>query len=142
MEKATDTPVIPEQLTPPDESNISMILNGAGNGMMLGAAPFLLAEMAEGITKKSTNRFEMSPKMHMAGAIVTVVGAILGGIYGRYESKELNKYRLSIGKELSTLNAETKGLKDEIRKLKEDRPQGWAARAEAEQSPSATDIAR
>lgn len=134
MEKAQDIPPIPEPLTPPEKANISMVLNGAGNGMMLGAAPFILAEMAEGITKNNATPFKIPSKMHMLGAATTVIGAIFGGVYGRFESNELNKYRLEIGKEIAKLNTELKHLKGN--------PQGWAAKIEAEQTTPTTDITR
>lgn len=141
MEKAPDNKGIPERLIPPDESNMSMILNGAGNGMMLGALPFLLAEMAEGITKQSKHRFEMSPRMHLLGAGATIVGAVLGALYGRFESNELNKYRFSIGSEISNLNAEIKHLNTEIAHLRE-KPKSWVSRVESGQDAPAADIAR
>lgn len=108
-DKLTD---IPERLTPPAASNISMVLNGAGNGLMLGTAPFLFMEMAEGLTQNHAKPFKMTANMRWGSAIGTVIGAVVGAAYGHYESNQINKYRHNLGKEIEDLKHENAALKE------------------------------
>lgn len=103
---------IPERLAPPAASNISMVLNGAGNGLMLGTAPFLFMEMAEGITQNHVKPFKMTSKMRWGSAIGTVIGAIMGAAYGHYESNQINKYRHNLGAEIENLKHENAVLQE------------------------------
>ena len=86
------------KLAPPDEANVSMVLNGVGNGMMLGAAPFLMLEMYAGITGKT-----ISPRTHKINAFATVAGCALGGWFGAKEARKIENYRLAVGHEIAKL---------------------------------------
>lgn len=113
-QKPDNTTNPPERLAPPAASNASMILNGAGNGMMMGTAPFLLMEMAEGITRNHANPFKMTSSLRWGSAICTVLGAAFGAAYGRYESIQLNKYRNNLGAEIEDLKHENATLKEKM----------------------------
>ncbi|MBA4274620.1 MAG: hypothetical protein C0436_03090 [Alphaproteobacteria bacterium] len=130
MEQTQKAQEIRQRLDPPDEANVSMVLNGVGNGMMLGAAPFLALEMYSGITGKP-----VSAKAHKINAFAVIAGCALGGWFGVKEASKIHNYRLAIGNEIAKLN-------DRIDTAEAKRPTRWADKLEAEQSTPTTEPSR
>lgn len=120
MEQTHKTQEIRQRLDPPDEANVSMVLNGIGNGMMLGAAPFLALEMYSGITGKP-----VSAKAHKINAFAVIAGCALGGWFGVKEANKIHNYRLAIGNEIAKLNERVDATSP---------PTKWADKIEQSQS--------
>ncbi len=105
-------------LTPPKSSNVSLVLNGAGNGMMLGALPFLGVELYGKITKKP-----VPEATEMVTLFATVAGCVVGAVFGMKEAKALSKYREELRGEIADLRAEADAAKQ--------KSEGWAAKETA-----------
>jgi hypothetical protein len=89
-----------EKLMPPKTSDLSMVLNGAGNGAMLGGLPYIGAELYSKIKKT-----EMTPKAKLVGEFAVVLGAAIGAIYGTKEARDLKTYRNALRGEIEDLRA-------------------------------------
>lgn len=120
MDDAKNTAAdIQEDLLPPSQSRLSIILNGAGNGMMMGAVPFFGLEMRERIGGPKV------PKGYIiASGFATVIGAAVGAIYGAHEAKIIDNYRTSSSNTLLRLNAKVAEQQKQL--------DSWEARLKAE----------
>lgn len=92
-------------IAPPPESNASIVMNGVGNGMLLGTGPFMAMELFSQIREKPLDKV-----FYKGCAFATVVGCAVGAIYGIHEAKKLNKYRREIGEEINDLRARNQVL--------------------------------
>lgn len=75
-----------------------MILNGAGNGMMLGGIPYLVSQLYAKVADK-----KISKSFGKASEFAVIVGAAIGAVYGAKEAKELRNYRTALRDELADL---------------------------------------
>lgn len=74
-------------------------MNGVGNGAMIGSLPAIAITLYNKVTGK-----------HFAKTIEnnslwgTVIGSVVGAVYGIKEAKELNEYRTNLRNELVELH--------------------------------------
>lgn len=106
------TPPSDERLLPPAQSHTSMVLNGMGNGMMLGAVPFVAMESWGAITGK-----QLTKGQRKGSIFATVAGCALGMWYGTHEARNLERYRFTIGSELESLRDKSQQQEQKIVKL-------------------------
>lgn len=85
------------------KSDASIVLGGAGNGLMLASIPWVAAEMYNDVIKNKP----LSRPIKIGGVFVAVAGCALGAAYGIKEAKELNHYRQSLREELADLRDKT-----------------------------------
>ena len=104
-------------ITPPTESRITTVLNGVGNGMMVGALPFVAKNLYEAITSKTVH----FPHQDKLIAFATVSGCVLGGVFGVSESKRMHDYRTAMNEEVNAIrqqvNANSQALETWANKL-------------------------
>lgn len=89
-----------------------MVLNGMGNGMMLGAVPFVAMESWGLFTDK-----QLTKGQRKGSIFATVAGCVLGTWYGMHEAKNLERYRNTIGSELESLRSKGDKQDQKIMKL-------------------------
>lgn len=116
------------KLAPPSGTHFSTIMNGVGNGMMLGMVPPLGYSLYMKATKKALSAVAEA-RLGTIGAIMTAVGAIGGLIYGRREAQGIEEYRADMTDEISKLRADV----DANSKL----VYGWQAQIEAQRQKTA-----
>jgi hypothetical protein len=108
-----------ERLTPPAHSDISAVLNGAGNGMMLTGLPSLILRM-----------FNDNPanahKYDKAVVFATIAGCLLGGVYGVYEAQRTRAYRQNVADEVIRQSIEMDALRSGTK-------QNWEQRVKVEE---------
>jgi hypothetical protein len=107
MEKPMQT-IAPHDLQPPKESHTSIVLNSVGNGMMLGAIPFIAFEAHSAVTGKP-----LSNTLRIGSIAATVVGGVLGWVFGEKEANRLQHYRQAVSDEIIAQRAEIQSLKEE-----------------------------
>jgi len=125
MDKTEQSQSLRDRVMPPKDSGVSVVLNGVGNGMMLGAAPFMLLEMYSHITGKTPNK-----ALYKGNAIATVAGCALGAWFGMEEAKHLREYRTRMGEEILKLHEENVQLKTQA--------ESWAQKTQATSSEPET----
>jgi hypothetical protein len=103
METNTQKPA--NDLKPPKDAHLSVVLNGIGNGMMLGALPLVGAEFYSMATKKPLPEFA-----RIAGVVGSVVGAVFGGMLGNKEYHNLNVYQQRVASEITALRTQVNSL--------------------------------
>ncbi len=84
-----------ERFLPPRLSRISTILNGMGNGAMIGVLPIAAWELITKFKDKNSSRTAI-----YATAFATVVGCGLGAMHGNREAREIDQYRRNVSNEL------------------------------------------
>lgn len=95
-------PTLKNDLTPPSTGRASIIMNGAGNGMMLGGIPAITIEAYKKVTSNRLPKsLEFFEKNAMLGAIV---GCVAGIGFGIKEARELKEYREALQNELRYLH--------------------------------------
>jgi hypothetical protein len=120
-------------IEPPSEAKLSTILNGMGNGAMLGGLPFLLLNLYEAVIKKSATTDHVL--RNKVGLGLTVFGCALGGYLGAKEADRLREYREALGAEMTDLRAEINATKQ--------RSAGWAAKEDQRMDAApVTELAR
>lgn len=97
---------------PPREGNLSTVLNGIGNGMMLGAIPFFATEIYSHLSRRTIAR-----AAYITNAVLTTVGGVLGGMYGYREGEHLKAYREDIAAQLRALNTRVSAHSVELQGL-------------------------
>lgn len=107
------------KLTPPSESHFSTILNGMGNGMMLGALPPLAYDLY-----LKARKLEVPDALGKIGIFSTVIGCAIGAVYGRIEARRVQEYREEMSSEMTRLRADV----DANSKL----VYGWKAQIDAQ----------
>lgn len=99
-DRVTEDVTLPApDLTPPSESRKSVILNGIGNGVMIGTVPFLALEHYANIT-----RSPLPKGVHWGSAFAIVAGGILGGLFGKREVQDIDRYNQQLKSEITRLN--------------------------------------
>ena len=111
-----------EQIKPPGESHLSTVLNGAGNGLTLGAIPLLVAEIYSRRSGK-----ELSGIIRKGGTLFTGISCALGTMYGVREAKSMSDYRNSVTDQI-------KELRDKV-EANEGRIKTWAEKSETTDTP-------
>lgn len=136
MEKYLHTPETrPPLIEPPSEAKLSTILNGMGNGAMLGGLPFLLLNLYESIVTKPKNAVVEHALRNKIGLGLTVLGCTVGGYLGVKEAERLRGYRDAMSNEMADLRAEVNSIKQ--------RPADWSAKEDQRAAVLDTDpIAR
>lgn len=109
------------RLPQPSQTKFSAILNGMGNGAMVGAATYVALPW---LYQKLTHHRLPEKALERGTTFATVTGAALGSWYGIYEAKHLEEYRDSIGKEIIH-------LRDRVRSLEGKHPETHAERVTA-----------
>lgn len=123
MEQEKTTITDPQQdpnIALPEKTRGSTILNGIGNGMMMGSIPFLAVESISLIRGKDTPR-----AFGFASIGATLIGAIIGAWHGMKEAKQLENYRQSVREEIGN-------LREQIQDLKEGKSKTWSDTVTAE----------
>lgn len=85
-----------QRVMPKREASTSLILNGIGNGMMVGTIPFVGLELYSHIAEK-----KIPKSVYVGNAFAMVTGCALGGWFGFHEAKNLQQYRESLVSELT-----------------------------------------
>lgn len=93
------------RLPQPGQTKLSAVLNGMGNGAMVGAATYVTPKTLAILRGKPVP--DGNPRMSM---FATVVGTAIGTWYGLHEAKSIEEYRDSIGKEIIHLRDRVKAL--------------------------------
>lgn len=99
IETSYDT--LEQRLQPPADAKTSVMLNSVGNGMMLGAGPFIIAKTVEGLTD-----WKMTKPWYWGEALLTVAGIAWGYHSGQKEFKALEDYRHALSSEVLKLHSQ------------------------------------
>ena len=91
------------EVMPYDEARSSTVLNGIGNGMMLGSLPFIAIESYKNIAYHGKSGKDLPKLAYVGSALATVGGAVWGYVNGTTEADHLNEYRIESLKEVSDL---------------------------------------
>ena len=97
-------------LEPPSNSSTSIVLNGMGNGMMLGTLPFVAFELYSHLVTKKP----ISTQAYKGMAFALVGGCALGTAYGFHEAKQVRQYREGISSEVDSLRNELNETKAKL----------------------------
>lgn len=117
------------RLPQPGQTTFSAVLNGMGNGVMLGVGTHAMLPLLY----KAVTKHELNPATVKQGTVfATVIGGGIGIWYGLHEARAIERYRDSIGKEIIHLrdrvrNVEGAPAKTHAEKLAADREAGEAA---------------
>lgn len=106
-EQLTDEASKIREVMPIEEARSSTILNGVGNGMMIGSMPFVALETYKNIAHHGHPEKNLPKPLYIASALATVGGAAWGYMNGAQEADHLNEYRLTALDEMSRLRSET-----------------------------------
>ena len=98
VQKNTSIEAVEQRLVLPDKSATSSVLNGIGNGMMLTGLPLVAAEFYFPTRKDIPRNFKIGSMIAM------VVGAVVGGLYGKKEADEITNYRQALRSEITHLH--------------------------------------
>ncbi len=109
-----DSEQIKERLKPPSTNAASSVLNGIGNGMMVGTLPFVFGELYNNIKGKKP-----SPSASKGMMFAFVGGCTLGAAYGVYEARQNKKYEHAINDEITELHSELDTQKATIKSWQE-----------------------
>lgn len=88
-------------LTPPTESNLTTVLNGIGNGAMIGVLPvgaYKLYGMVQGK--------ELTGNIGKMTAFASAIGCTIGAVFGYVEAQKLKQYRRDLSSEVIKLRAD------------------------------------
>lgn len=115
MEKVnTDKKNIEKALTPPEESRASIIMNGVGNGMMIGVTPFVFVQSGFELANKNV------PKaVTVFNILATLGGMVWGAQYGIREANRVGEYRKTVSDGVSQLREEMRKQSAEVATLRE-----------------------
>lgn len=101
-EPADSVETVEDRLEIPTQSNVSTVLNGMGNGLMIGAVPFLLLKTGQQILGK---RLPVSEALiDRFGTFGSVGGCLLGAAFGAHEATSVHSYRLALKNEIQSLH--------------------------------------
>ena len=89
------------QAMPAKEASASVIMNGIGNGMMIGTIPFVALELYSHIADK-----KIPKSAYVANAFATVAGCTLGAYMGKKEADRLRNFRQSLVDEVAGLRSQ------------------------------------
>jgi hypothetical protein len=128
-EQLTDEAKKIREVMPYDEAHSSTILNGIGNGMMLGSLPFITLETYKNIAHHDKPDAKLHKLAYIGSALATVGGAVWGYVNGKTEAEHLNEYRIAALAEVSDLRHDLK--------LAEKRIASWESRIGDQQKETA-----
>jgi hypothetical protein len=112
MEKPVTTPDTPAiRLVEKPQSKWMSLLNGAGNGAMVGGSLLVANNIFEHIKKPEGK----SPFFLIATGATGICTAI-GAMYGLREAKQVNDYRTALAKDIETLHAQIDGIDPKIQR--------------------------
>lgn len=103
-----------DALPQPTSSKVSAVLNGLGNGIMLGGAVFAVPRV---IAALSGNKLPQSMNNLHGTVFATVVGSALGTWYGLHEAKQVEEYRDSIANALDSTRNRVHTLEAKVSRL-------------------------
>ena len=92
------------KIDPPREATATTILNNIGNGAMLGALPSIVVSLYNEMTGKIIDQAAHKTRGKI-GIGMTVVGSLLGAVYGVREAKRLQSYRHAVSDRLAEVEA-------------------------------------
>jgi hypothetical protein len=113
-QKVADTPAqhLQSELPPRSHSHLTGMLNGAGNGAMVGfAVPYAVLKSYHFITKKPI------PPLETITTFSSVACAAIGALFGLEESKQIATYRQSLSNEVDRLHGRLNAANDKIAEL-------------------------
>ena len=87
-----------DRIAPPVESHISTVLNGMGNGMMIGAVPIVVMNLYDDIKNKTINSTRSKWTIGF-----TAASCALGAWFGMREAESLKSYRQEVSDEVIKL---------------------------------------
>jgi hypothetical protein len=100
------------KLPPAKQAQLSTILNGVGNGLLVGTLPIVAYEGYQRFKNPATPRSLVIPALCFA-----TVSAVVGCMYGFKEAKQVENYRQSLGDEIELLHKDNVGTKAKIEEL-------------------------
>lgn len=103
------------KLTPPSESNTSTVLNGIGNGTMIGTLPFFGLQLYHDIAHYGTGK-QIPRNAHIACAFSLVAGTVVGAFMGQREARRLAEYRKALSEEIIDLRMNAEDTNDRLQK--------------------------
>lgn len=89
-------------LEPPTSSHISIVLNGAFNGMTIGSVPSVVHALAQKVKKNGTP----PEKLGAANIFCIVAGTAVGAWFGAREASHLRNYQNAVNEEIRKLRAD------------------------------------
>lgn len=113
-EQLTEEATKIREVMPIDEAHNSTILNGIGNGMMLGSMPFVALETYKNIAYHAHPEKTLPKILYVASALATVGGAAWGYVNGKEEAEHLSEYRLTALDEMSRIRNETNQNREKL----------------------------
>ena len=91
-------------LPPSEELHNSTVLNGIGNGLMLGAVPFVVLKTGAQLAGK---KFPLSGELiDRVGTFGSIIGSVMGAVYGMSEAKHAERYRRSVKNSITQLSGD------------------------------------
>lgn len=90
----------------PPHSKLSTVLNGVGNGAMIGGGIFVVPEMAFRFFKPE---HQASHGYFRLGVVTGAIGVVVGAYYSLREAKQLDEYRTALAQRLNALYAAKDG---------------------------------
>lgn len=99
MEKSSKTPAVSTATMP--DSTLATILNGLGNGAMIGGAPFVVPEV---ITKAFAPQHQFSQRYFQMTIASTGICALVGAFFSLKEAKQVNDYRAALARDIESLH--------------------------------------
>ena len=100
---SSDTPAI--RLVEKPKSGWSGLLNGAGNGAMVGGIGLVAYSIKDHISMGRAN-----DKLFLLAAGAAGIATAIGAVYGLKEAKQVNDYRNALATDIETLHAQIDSL--------------------------------
>ena len=88
----------------PPRSKLSTIMNGLGNGAMIGGIPLLGYEIS-----KQIKAGELKNPLFKTSLCILGAGALLGAYFGMKEAQHLGEYRAALANDLRDLRNKVDG---------------------------------
>ena len=88
----------------PSRSKFSSIMNGLGNGAMIGGIPLLGYEFS-----KQIKAGELKNPLFKTSLAIAVSGCVIGAYFGLKEAEHLNDYHQALAADLKELHAKSDG---------------------------------
>jgi hypothetical protein len=118
------------RIEPPRESNVSTIMNGAGNGAFVFGMPFFMYDLYSVVVKGKAPVATLSKQAIFS----TIVGSGIGAWFGHSEAKRIKEYRGAISEELHQLRIDVNAHDAAIKT--------WSDKVSAPAAPTAETVTR